>query len=38
MKNQVGLALDIDKVVPVHVDVSTLSDVVKNDVKKNCVG
>ena len=38
MKNQVGLDLDIDKVVPVHVDVSKLSDVVKNDVKKNCIG
>ena len=30
--------LDIDKLVPVPVDLSKLSDVVKNDVvKKNCV-
>ena len=27
--------LDIDKLVPVPVDLSKLSDVVKNDVKKN---
>ena len=26
--------LDIDKLVPVHADLSTLSDVVKNDVVK----
>ena len=30
--------LDIDKLVPVSVDLSKLSDVVKNDVvKKNCI-
>ena len=30
--------LDIDKLVPVPVDLSKLSDVVKNDVvKKNCI-
>ena len=30
--------LDIDKLAPVPVDLSKLSDVVKNDVvKKNCV-
>ena len=30
--------LDIDKLVPVAVDLSKLSDVVKNDVvKKNCI-
>ena len=30
--------LDIDKLVPIPVDLSKLSDVVKNDVvKKNCV-
>ena len=30
--------LDIDKLVPVRIDLSELSDVVKNDVvKKNCV-
>ena len=30
--------LDIDKLVPVSIDLSKLSDVVKNDVvKKNCV-
>ena len=28
--------LDIDKLVPVPVDLSKLSDVVKNDVNKNC--
>ena len=30
--------LDIDKLIPVFVDLSKLSDVVKNDVvKKNCL-
>ena len=30
--------LDIDKLVPIPVDLSKLSDVVKNDVvKKNCI-
>ena len=29
--------LDIDKLVPVPVDLSKLSDVVKNDLVKNCV-
>ena len=29
--------LDIDKLVPVPVDLSKLSDVVKNVAKKNCV-
>ena len=30
--------LDIDKLVPVSVDLSKLSDIVKNDVvKKNCL-
>ena len=29
--------LDIDKLVPVTVDLSKLSDVVKNDAVKNCI-
>ena len=29
--------LDIDKLAPVPVDLSTLSDVVKNNVKKLCM-
>ena len=29
--------LDIDKLVPVPADLSKLSDVVKNDVVKNCI-
>ena len=29
--------LDIDKLVPVPVDLSKLSDVVKNDAVKNCI-
>ena len=29
--------LDIDQLVPVPVDLSKLSDVVKNDLVKNCV-
>ena len=29
--------LDVDKLVPVPVDLSKQSDVVKNDVKKSCV-
>ena len=37
LKTEVG-KLDIDKIVPVPVDLSKLSDVVKNDVdKKNCI-
>ena len=37
LKTEIG-KLDIDKLVPVPVDLSKLSDVVKNDVvKKNCI-
>ena len=36
LKTEVG-KLDIDKLVPVPVDLSKLSDVVKNDVNKNCL-
>ena len=36
LKTEVG-KLDIDKLVPVPVDLSKLSDVVKNDLVKNCV-
>ena len=34
MKSKLG-KLDVDKLVPVPVDLSKLSDVVKNDVVKN---
>ena len=36
LKTEVG-KLDFDKLVPVPVDLSKLSDVVKNDVNKNCL-
>ena len=36
LKTQVD-KLDIDKIAPVHVDLSKLSDVVKNYVVLNCV-
>ena len=37
LKTEVG-KLDIDRLVPIPVDLSKLSDVVKNDVvKKNCI-
>ena len=29
--------LDVDQLVPVHTDLSTLSNVVKNDIEKRCI-
>ena len=35
--NLANLKNEVDKLVPIPVDLSKLSDVVKNDVKKNCI-